>query len=100
MGSYVAYPAKNPSLFISGSVVTLTSLNQWNLFDVKSLFGGSVEQMMVLNALSIVQFIIGCRATMKKDKMEIASEHKVDSKILSLQTEISELKSRLVTQAV
>jgi len=31
--SYIVHPVKNPTLLISGSVVTITSLSQWNIFD-------------------------------------------------------------------
>lgn len=97
MESYLAYPVRNPSLLISGSVVTLTSLNQWNIFDIRHITGGNVEQMMIVNALSIIQFVIGWRASAKKEKTKHDSEQDMDSKILSLQSEISTLKSKLVS---
>ena len=99
LGSYL-YPARNPSMLISGSMVTLTALNQWNIFNIHYIFGGSLEQMMIINVLSVMQFILGWRTAAKKDRSEIASEQKVDSKITTLQLEISELKSKLATQAV
>lgn len=96
LGSYLAYPAKNPTLLISGSVVTITSFNQWNLFDMRNIFGGTAEHMMVINALSILQFFVGWRAIAKKDKSEIKSEQETDSKIAAMQSEINSLKSKLV----
>ena len=60
--SYIVYPAKNPTLLISGSVVTITSLSQWNIFDMRNISGGTVEQMMIINALSLLQFLIGWRS--------------------------------------
>ena len=72
--NYIVYPAKNPTLLISGSVMTITSLSQWNLFDMRNVSGGTVEQMMVVNALSLLQFLIGWRSTAKKAKSEIKSK--------------------------
>lgn len=98
-GNYL-FLIRNPNMLISGSVVTLNSLNQWNIFNINYIFGGSMEQMMIINVLSVLQFMLGWRTAAKKDKSEITSEQKVDSKITTLQLEISELKSRLVHQAV
>jgi len=91
------HPAKNPTLLISGSVVTITSLSQWNLFDMRNISGGTVEYMMIINALSLLQFLIGWRATAKKAKSEVKSEEEIDSKITEMQSEINSLKSRLVS---
>jgi hypothetical protein len=93
--NYVIFPARNPTLLISGSVVTITSLSQWNIFDVKNFSGGTVEHMMIINALSVVQFIVGWRTAAKKARSE-RSEQEIDSKILEMQSEINSLKSRLV----
>ena len=95
--NYIVYPAKNPTLLISGSVVTITSLSQWNLFDMRNVSGGTVEQMMVVNALSLLQFLIGWRATVKKAKSEVKSEQETNSKITEMQSEINSLKSRLMS---
>ena len=95
--NYIVYPAKNPALLISGSVVTITSLSQWNLFDMRNVSGGTVEQMMVVNALSLLQFLIGWRATAKKAKSEVKSEQETNSKITEMQSEINSLKSRLMS---
>lgn len=65
---YIKSPVKNPTLLISGSVVTITSLSQWGIFDIRYLFGGNIEQTMIVNTLAIVQFIIGWRATARKVK--------------------------------
>lgn len=89
------YPAKNPSLLISGSVMTITSLSQWNIFDIKYFSGGTVEQMMIINALSVLQFLLGWRSNAKA-KSEIKSEQEIDSKIIEMQSEINHLKSRLM----
>src|SRR3990172_13199922 len=94
--SYIVYPAKNPALLISGSVVTITSLSQWNIFDMRNVSGGTVEQMMIINALSVLQFLIGWRTTVKKAKSEVKSGEEIDSKIIELQSEINHLKSRLI----
>lgn len=96
LGNYVIFPARNPTLLISGSVVTITSLSQWNIFDIKNFSGGTVEHMMIVNALSVVQFIIGWRSAAKKAKSEVKSEQEIDSKISEMQSEINSLKSRLV----
>lgn len=92
--SYIVYPAKNPTLLISGSVVTITSLSQWNIFDMRNVSGGTVEQMMIINALSLLQFLLGWRSTAKKAK----PEQEIDSKIIEMQSEIRSLKSRLITR--
>ncbi len=89
------YPAKNPSLLISGSVMTITSLSQWNIFDIKYFSGGTVEQMMIINALSVLQFLLVWRSNAKA-KSEIKSEQEIDSKIIEMQSEINHLKSRLM----
>ena len=94
--NYIIYPAKNPTLLISGSVVTITSLSQWNLFDMRNISGGTVEQMMIINALSLLQFLIGWRTTAKKAKSNVKSEQEIDSKISEMQLEINHLKSRLM----
>ena len=94
--SYIVYPVKNPTLLISGSVVTITSLSQWNIFDMRNISGGTVEQMMIINALSLLQFLIGWRSTAKKAKSEVKSEQETDSKILEMQSEINSLKSKLI----
>ena len=90
--SYIVYPVKNPTLLISGSIVTITSLSQWNIFDMRNISGGTVEHMMIINALSLLQFLIGWRSTAKKVK----SEQEIDSKILKMQSEMNSLKSRLM----
>ena len=95
--NYIVFPAKNPTLLISGSVVTITSLSQWNIFDIKYFSGGNVEHMMIINALSVLQFLLGWRTTAKKAKSEVKSEQEIDSKISEMQSEINRLKSRLVT---
>ena len=95
--TYVIYPARNPTLLISGSVVTITSLSQWNIFDIKYFSGGTVEHMMIINALSVLQFLLGWRTTAKKAKSAIKSEEEIDSKISEMQSEINSLKSRLVS---
>jgi hypothetical protein len=95
--SYLVLPAKNPTLLISGSVVTITSLSQWNIFDLKNFSGGTVEHMMIINVLSVVQFIIGWKSAAKKVNSERKPEGEIDSKILEMQSEINSLKSRLVT---
>ena len=97
LGTYVIYPARNPTLLISGSVVTITSLSQWNIFDIKYFSGGTVEHMMIINALSVLQFLLGWRTTAKKAKSEVKSEQEIDSKISEMQSEINHLKSRLVS---
>ena len=94
--NYIIYPAKNPTLLISGSVVTITSLSQWNLFDMRNISGGTVEQMMIINALSLLQFLIGWRTTAKKANPKVKSEQEIDSKISEMQLEINHLKSRLM----
>ncbi|MGI0003155.1 MAG: hypothetical protein ACRD91_02910 [Nitrosopumilaceae archaeon] len=94
--SYIVYPVKNPTLLISGSVVTITSLSQWNIFDMRNISGGTVEQMMIINALSLLQFLIGWRSTAKKAKSEVKSEQETDLKILEMQSEINSLKSKLM----
>jgi len=96
--SYIVYPAKNPTLLISGSVVTITSLSQWNIFDMRNVSGGIVEQMMIINALSILQFILGWRTTIKKARSKVKTEQEIDSKIIEMQSEISSLKSRLISR--
>ena len=96
--SYIVYPAKNPALLISGSVVTITSLSQWNIFDMRNVSGGIVEQMMIINALSILQFILGWRTTIKKARSKVITEQEIDSKIIEMQSEISSLKSRLISR--
>jgi len=96
--SYIVYPAKNPTLLISGSVVTITSLSQWNIFDMRNISGGFVEQMMIINALSILQFILGWRTTIKKARSKVQTEQEIDSKIIEMQSEISSLKSRLISR--
>lgn len=92
----LVFPVKNPTLLISGSVVTITSLSQWNVFDVKYLSGGIVEHMMIINALSVIQFIFGWRTNAKKAKSESETEKEIDSKISEMQSEINRLKSKLV----
>ena len=72
--NYIVHPAKNPTLLISGSTVIITSLSQWNVFDIKYFSGGIVEHMMIVNALSLLQFLIGWRSTAKKAKSEIKSK--------------------------
>ena len=95
--NYIVHPAKNPALLISGSVVTLTSLNQWNIFDIRYISGGSIEYVMIVNALSVLQFLIGWKATTKKVKPELEeTRQESDTKIMRLQSEINELRSRLV----
>ncbi|MGH9998331.1 MAG: hypothetical protein ACRD90_00500 [Nitrosopumilaceae archaeon] len=94
--SYIVYPVKNPTLLISGSVVTITSLSQWNIFDMRNISGGTVEHMMIINALSLLQFLIGWRSTAKKAKSEVKSEQETDLKILEMQSEINSLKSKLM----
>ena len=91
------YPAKNPTLLISGSVVTITSLSQWNIFDIKYFSGGTVEHMMIINALSVLQFLLGWRTNAKKAKSEVESEQEINSRISEMQSEINSLKSRLVS---
>ena len=93
--NYIVHPAKNSTLLISGSVVTITSLSQWNLVDMRNISGGTVEQMMIINALSLLQFLIGWKATAKKTKSVVKSEQEIDSKIIEIQSEINSLKSRL-----
>ena len=95
--NYIVFPAKNPTLLISGSVVTITSLSQWNIFDIKYFSGGNVEHMMIINALSVLQFLLGWRSTAKKVKSKVESEQVIDSKIAEMQSEINHLKSRLVS---
>jgi hypothetical protein len=97
LGSYIVYPAKNPTLLISGSVVTITSLSQWNIFDMRNVSGGIVEQMMIINALSILQFLFGWRTTIKKARSKVKTEQEIDSRIIEMQSEISSLKSRLIS---
>lgn len=94
--NYVVFPVKNPTMLISGSVVTITSLSQWNVFDIKYLSGGIVEHMMIINALSVIQFIFGWRTNAKKAKSESETEKEIDSKISEMQSEINSLKSKLV----
>ncbi|MGI0041436.1 MAG: hypothetical protein ACRD94_05675 [Nitrosopumilaceae archaeon] len=94
--SYIVYPVKNPTLLISGSVVTITSLSQWNIFDMRNISGGTVEHMMIINALSLLQFLIGWRSTAKKAKSEVKSEQETDLKILEMRSEINSLKSKLM----
>ena len=96
--SYIVYPAKNPALLISGSVVTITSLSQWNIFDMRNVSGGTVEQMMIINTLSILQFLLGWRTTIKKTRSKVKTEQEIDSKIIEMQSEISSLKSRLISR--
>ncbi|MGQ0795033.1 MAG: hypothetical protein ACT4N5_02460 [Nitrosopumilaceae archaeon] len=95
--SYVIFPAKNPTLLISGSVVTITSLSQWNVFDMRNISGGTVEQMMIINTLSILQFLLGWRTIAKKAKLKVKTEQEIDTEIVKMQTEINSLKSKLVT---
>ena len=97
LGNYLVYPAKNPTLLISGSVVTITSLSQWNVFDIKYFSGGTVEHMMIINALSLLQFLLGWRTNAKKAKSEVETEQEIDSRISEMQSEINSLKSRLVS---
>ena len=95
--NYIVHPAKNPALLISGSVVTLTSLNQWNIFDIRYISGGSIEYVMIVNVLSVLQFLIGWKTTAKKAKPELEeTRQESDTKIMRLQSEINELRSRLV----
>ena len=95
--NYIVHPARNPSLLISGSVITMTSLSQWNLFDIKYITGGNVEYMMLVNTLSVLQFVLGWRSKAKKPKSEIKElNSKIDSKILALQSEVNHLKSELM----
>lgn len=82
--NYIVHPAKNTTLLISGCVITLNSLNQWNIFDIKYVLGGNVEQMMVVNVLTIFQFFLGWRAIAKKEtKSETnnVSGYEINSKI-------------------
>ena len=95
--NYIVFPAKNPTLLISGSVVTITSLSQWNIFDIKYFSAGNVEHMMIINALSVLQFLLGWRSTAKKAKTKVEPEQVIDSKIAEMQSEINHLKSRLVS---
>ena len=95
--NYIIFPAKNPTLLISGSVVTITSLSQWNIFDIKYFSGGNVEQMMIINTLSVLQFLLGWRSTAKKAKTKVEPEQVIDSRIAEMQSEINHLKSRLVS---
>lgn len=67
--TYIVHPAKNTALLITGSVLTLNSLNQWNLFDIKYISGGQVEQMMVVNVLAIFQFFLGWKAIATKKQV-------------------------------
>ena len=94
--NYLVHPAKNPTLLISGSVVTITSLSQWNVLDIKYFSGGTIEHMMIINALSVLQFLLGWRTNAKKAKSEVETEQEIDSKISEMQSEINSLKSRLV----
>ena len=94
--TYILHPAKNTTLLISGSVVTLNSLNQWNIFDIKYILGANVEQMMIVNILAICQFFLGWRAIATKPKSETnESDQEINSKITTLQSEIYVLKSKL-----
>ena len=95
--SYVVFPAKNPTLLISGTVVTITSLSQWNVLDMRNISGGTLEQMMVINTLSILQFLLGWRTTAQKAKLKVKTEQEVDTEIVKMQTEINSLKSKLIT---
>ena len=97
LGNYLVYPAKNPTLLISGSVVTITSLSQWNIFDIKYFSGGTIEHMMIINALSVMQFLLMWRTNAKKEKSEVETEKEIDSKISEMQSEINSLKSRLLS---
>jgi hypothetical protein len=94
--NYLVYPAKNPALLIFGSVVTVTSLSQWNIFDIKYFSGGTVEHMMIINTLSVIQFLLMWRTNAKKAKSEVETEKVIDSRISEMQSEINSLKSRLV----
>jgi hypothetical protein len=94
--NYLVYPAKNPTLLISGSVVTMTSLSQWNIFDIKYFSGGTIEHMMIINTLSVIQFLLMWRTNAKKEKSEVETEKVIDSRISEMQSEINSLKSRLV----
>lgn len=94
--NYIVYPTKNPALLISGSIVTITSLSQWNIFDIKYFSGGTIEHMMIINALSVIQFLLVLRANAKKEKSEVETEKGIDSRISEMQSEINSLKSRLV----
>ena len=76
--NYIIFPAKNPTLLISGSVVTITSLSQWNIFDIKYFSGGNVEHMMIINTLSVLQFLLGWRSTAKKAKTKVEPEQVID----------------------
>lgn len=96
--NYLARPVRNTSLLISGSVITLNSLNQWHVFDIGTISGGSVEQTMIINALSILQFFIGWQTIAKKKESKTDDkepEQEIDSKIITLQSEIDAIKLRL-----
>lgn len=93
--NYIAHPPQNASLLISGSVVMLNSLNQWNVFDIKYILGTNVEPMMIVNVLAICQFFLGWRAIATKPKSETnESDQEINSKITTLQSEIYVLKSK------
>ena len=52
---------------------------------------------MIVNALSVLQFLIGWKTTAKKAKPELEeTRQEDDTKIMRLQSEINELRSRLV----
>ena len=95
--NYVVHPAKNPSLLISGSVITMTSLSQWNIFDIKYITGGNVECMMLVNTLSVLQFVLGWKSKAKKPKSDFKPDSKIDSKILALESEVNHLKSERIS---
>lgn len=52
--------------------------------------------MMIINALSVIQFLLVLRANAKKEKSEVETEKGIDSRISEMQSEINSLKSRLV----
>ncbi len=81
--NYILHPAKNPSLLISGSVITMTSLSQWNIFDIKNVTGGNVECMMLVNTLSVLQFVLGWKSKAKPQTKGLDS--KMESKITALE---------------
>jgi hypothetical protein len=53
--------------------------------------------MMIINALSILQFLFGWRTTIKKARSKVKTEQEIDSRIIEMQSEISSLKSRLIS---
>jgi hypothetical protein len=64
---------------------------------MKNISGGTLEQMMIINTLSILQFLLGWRTIAKKAKLRVKTEQEIDSEIVKMQSEINSLKSRLVT---